>query len=312
VIAIDAKNPNDARPLIETGAPVFLFVNPLEYHGPHLSLENDALVAQGLARDLHARLSEGSDLPFLTASPISAGCDVTVGPGAVETPYREVKRLVLRACRSLVEIGAKKVVLMTFHGGPNHGVALQAGVRFLEEKGVKALAPLHLILREMLTVDPKRFAESYSHIADLNERAAVERELCYDFHAGFFETSMALHYAPESVSQDLAKVPPCPEVKQDRLLRFASRVAGAVGAETLSHELRFAAQGVGWKGLTPFPGYTGRPAHATAASGAFFARHILDRYFEAARDVFAGRAKAPAPIMRWLPVATLGGRLQPK
>jgi hypothetical protein len=36
------------------GAPAFLFVNPVEYHGPHLSLHNDRHISVGLARRLAA------------------------------------------------------------------------------------------------------------------------------------------------------------------------------------------------------------------------------------------------------------------
>lgn len=310
-IAVDTKNPADARALVATGAPVYLLVNPLEWHGPHLSLENDSLVAQGLARDLHARLAEREkDWPFLVAPSISAGCDVTHGPGAVETPYREVKRLVLGACRSLVAVGAKKVVIVTFHGGPNHGNALQAGVRFLAEHGVPALAPLHLVLAELLELDPARYRETFAHVQDSAERAAVERELRYDFHAGFFETSMSLHYAPESVAADFTKLPPCAPVEPVRAFTLAARVAGSLGAASLSRELTFLGHALGWCSLRPFPGYTGRPAHATPRAGAIFAKHIVDKYFDAARATFAG-ARPPKAVFGWLPAVSLGGRLGP-
>ena len=41
--------PNDAaRRLLATGVPVYLPVNPVEYHGPHLSLHTDRLISRGL------------------------------------------------------------------------------------------------------------------------------------------------------------------------------------------------------------------------------------------------------------------------
>ena len=36
-----------ARALLDRGVPVFLTVNPVEYHGPHLSLHNDRLISLG-------------------------------------------------------------------------------------------------------------------------------------------------------------------------------------------------------------------------------------------------------------------------
>ena len=63
-----------AREAVDTGAPVFLFVNPVEYHGPHLPLHNDHLVSAGLARELHARLAaRDPGLPFLSAGELEIG-----------------------------------------------------------------------------------------------------------------------------------------------------------------------------------------------------------------------------------------------
>ena len=44
---------------------MFVPVNPVEYHGPHLSLHNDAVITRGVARDLHAALG-GADRGWLS------------------------------------------------------------------------------------------------------------------------------------------------------------------------------------------------------------------------------------------------------
>jgi hypothetical protein len=88
----------------------------------------------------------------------------------------------------------------------------------------------------------------------------------------------------------------------------ASRAAERAGRARLSAELRFAALGRGWASLRPFPGYTGRPHLASAAAGAAFAGHLVQRYADATKAVFAGGA-GPKPIMRWMLGATLGGTL---
>jgi hypothetical protein len=81
------------------------------------------------------------------------------------------------------------------------------------------------------------------------------------------------------------------------------------GSKRFAAELRFAAIGRGWYALDPFPGYTGRPAQASAAAGAVFAREIVERYAKRAEEIFAGRARSPEPILAWTAKATLGGRL---
>lgn len=300
----------DARALLETGAPVFLLVNPPEFHGPHLPLRNDRLISEGIARDLHARLAdEHRDWPFLVATALEVGCDVVPGPGAVETPFRTVRSLVEGAARALHRLGARRVVLMTFHGGPNHNHAIQAGVRLLERAGVQALAPLNLVTREMLSLEGQRFAAAWAHVEAPADRAALQEELRHDFHAGFFETSMTLHYAPASVSPVHRTLPPCPPVRPTRLLSWLARLARSLGSGELARELDYAAVGTGWYSIRPFPGYTGRPHLASAASGKVFAEAILDRYLVRARAVFGGTDRSPAPILGWLPAVSLGGRL---
>lgn len=209
---------------------------------------------------------------------------------------------------------------MTFHGAPLHNLALEAGVKYLATRGIDAIAPLHLILRTMLDFIPDEHdttktppwhdevAEAYAHIEDENERADMIKNLGTDFHGGFFETSVLLHYAPDAVGKDLRNVPPCPKFGKDARLAIAAKAARAIGANDLARELYFAALGYGWYLLRPFPGYTSSPHRATEKSGAFFAKYIVDRYAEAAEGVFSKANAAPKPIMSWVATASLGGR----
>src|SRR5260370_33859112 len=135
-----------ARALLAAGAPVFLPVNPVEYHGPHLSLHNDGLVSRGLARDIHAVLAQSEgDWPCLVTSDLEGGVDPCPGPGTRATPFRQVRSLVLEACRRLVELGAQRVVLVTFHGGPLHNLSPDDRVRLLAGHRARALAACQLI-----------------------------------------------------------------------------------------------------------------------------------------------------------------------
>jgi len=301
----------EARRLCASGAPVYLTVNPVEYHGPHLSLHNDRLVSRGLTRDLHAALrAHGHDWPLLVGADLEVGVEPTPGPGSRHTRYGHARALVLEACRALVELGVRRVILMTFHGQPLHNLALQAGVDWLDSRGVAALAPFHLVLREMLMFeDAAPFAEALAPIPDPGDRAAAARELKHDFHAGFFETSVAMHYAPGSVSPLHRSLPPCPPSAPDRLFMLASRLARRLGRSMLARELELAAVGLGWNAIRPFPGYTGRPHLAQPASGAVFARKIIEGYVPAVEAVFEGREGAPRPIMAWVARVSGGGRI---
>jgi creatinine amidohydrolase len=301
-----------ARALLASGAPVFLPINPVEYHGPHLSLHNDALVSQGLTREIHAELTRaGRDWPLLVASDLEIGVDPTPGLGSRSTSYRDACSVVVGACRALVELGAQRVVLVTFHGSPLHSLAIDAGVRWLGRNGVPALSPLNLLLRAMLDMRIEDYADAYATVQDPEARAALMREARYDLHAGFLETSLALHYAPDSVDPIYTTLPPCPEITPDAKLAAAGRAADRLGRTVLAAELRFAAFGLGWHALRPFPGYTSRTRHASREAGAVIARHIVGDFAATTARVLAHEEPPPAPIMPWIAKLTLGGTFAP-
>ncbi len=253
------------------GAPVFIGVNPTEYHGPHLSLKNDALCAHGLAERLAARMG----WPFLDAGDLDVGVDPTPGPGSVHTPLAEVRAKVRAAIEAAAHLGARRVILSTFHGAPLHNAALDDA---LATAPVPVLAPFHAVLEGALLAPP-----------------AARR----DFHGGRFETSVALALAPDSVSPELGAIPDCPDFAPAPLLACASRLALRAGRARLSAELDFAAQGTGWHVLRPFPGFTGQPRLATAAEGERHVARILDAYVALARQVFDGRHPHPRAPLAW-------------
>lgn len=298
----------DARALLASGVPVYLTVNPVEYHGPHLSLHNDRLLSIGLAQALHARIAaRRPEWPFVRASDLEIGVEPCPGEGTRVTPFAQVRALILDAVRALEALGARRVVVMTFHGAPMHNLAIEAGLRYLRSRGIPAIAPFHLVLTALLELeDPWTYRDALETIADPAERETMARELVHDFHAGFFETSLALHFAPQSVSPMHVELPPCPPYAPDGAFTMASKLAARAGRTRLARELDFAAHGVGWGRSRPFLGYTGRPHLANAAAGEAFARHMLARA-AVVLDVLEGRAEAPPPIMAWVEQASLGG-----
>jgi creatinine amidohydrolase/Fe(II)-dependent formamide hydrolase-like protein len=227
------------------------------------------------------------------------------------TRFAVTRDLVLEACRALAELGAKRVVILTFHGGPLHALAIEAGVSWLAAHDVRAVAPLNAILRRMLMMDdPAELAPAVAHIADPEERAATLRDLPRDFHGGFFETSVALALTPGSVSQEIMRgLAPCPAITPDAVMSRAARVAGALRHPVLARELQLAAHGTGWLALDPFPGYTGRPHLATVEAGRFFVQLMVDQLAPLIHDVLEGRGRSPAPIMPWIERMSLGGRV---
>jgi creatinine amidohydrolase len=300
----------EARRLLATGVPVYLPVNPVEYHGPHLSLANDGLVSQGMIRAVHERLHGGRrDAPLVRVPDLEVGCGTTPGPGTRHQPFDHVRASVMEACGALAHLGAKAVVLVTFHGDPLHNLAIDAGVRWLRGRGIRALAPMHLLLRRMTRGEFDVLDPVLALVPDPADRALVAAEPAWDFHAGFLETSLALHLAPATVSKAYRDVPPCPPLQPIPALRTLARAAGLAGFPDTAGELRFAASALGWLAMRPFPGYTGRPALASPEVGAALAAVLADGWAEASRAVLVDGAEPPPPVFPWFESLTLGGRI---
>jgi len=313
-----------ARAALGRGVPAFLLVNPIEYHGPHLSLRNDHLVSVGVARDLHAELRRRVGLAgapeeayrLLLTRDLDVGVEPAPGPGSEPVDYFEVRRAVLDACRELAALGASRVVLVTFHGSPLHAYALEAGVRWLRRRGVRAISPMGELLWELLAAESpegaagSRYAEAYAHLPAERARALMA-DIASDFHGGFFETSLALHYAPESVRAFYTELPDCAPFAGPRLVaRGVARLRGlGARARVRAEEVSLVARGAAWLSLRPFPGYTGAPSLATPAAGRVFARELTARFGDAAEAALhRGEAPRPPPL-GWLRWATLFGRV---
>jgi creatinine amidohydrolase len=279
--------------------PVVLCVDPVEYHGPHLTTRNDALLSEGLARRLVGALQgAGQDWPWRCAGQVGAGADPVIGPGSEPVPFREVRRRVIAACRRLYEDGERRVVLATFHGSPLHNLALEAGARWLRRRGVRVFCPMHLLLRELAGGDLGALLPG--------QPPEVQLRLPYDVHAGFLETSLALLLAPDTV-RGHREVAPCPPLAPRPGPQRLAELAGRLGMPELATELGFVARGLAWYGLRPFPGYSGAPHLASAAAGQALVDAVLPALRDRALAVFLRGEPAPGPILAWMGPLTLWG-----
>lgn len=307
------------RWLSPTGAakpvPVYVFVNPVEYHGPHLSLHNDELISWGLARDIHRRWFTEGHQPFLVGGELEMGVDPCPGPGTRAFSFEAVRDACVDVAKSLCEISTDarnlRVVWMTFHGSPLHEHAIEAGVDVVRARGGRSLNPMNALLDLLVKVDGRRFTPAVAHVDDEQERLALLDNIPNDFHGGFFESSLTLHYAPQSVAQDvMATLPPCPALPRDRVLSGLERAARRAGRARLADEFDLAARSQGWGTLRPFPGYTGSPHRASSSAGRYFSEQILDLYAPAIeRALLQGMPAAP-PVMDWVRWATFNGRIE--
>lgn len=231
-----------AWPSVRTGALVLVPIGSTEQHGPHLPLSTDTVIAQAVAE----RAAGALPVPALTAPaiPYGASGEHADFPGTISIGHEALRALIIETVRSLAS-WAGRVVFVNGHGG-NAG-ALDAAVGRLRAEG-------HDVAWAGCGVPGG------------------------DAHAGFTETSVMLHLAPDLV-----------------------RPSDAVGGDTrplaeLMPEL--VARGV--RAVSP-SGVLGDPAGASAEKGRDIVRAMAA---SVARRIREGRADhrgrllepaAPAP-----------------
>jgi creatinine amidohydrolase len=220
-----------------------------------------------------------------------------------------VKRLVRDTCFGLRTLGAKRVVFATFHGEPLHNLAIDDGVKLLRSWNVAAMATMNLVLNESVEMNLDDYAEVFATIPDETERMRCRDGFPADFHAGFFETSLMLHWRPECVGKNWRDLPPCPPLGSSPAILAIARFFKNRGNGKLAREIEFAHFGLQWAKLRPVGGYTGRPAPSNPDAGRIFATRIAAIVARSMREYFFDGKLPPEPIHRWVRTLSLDGRI---
>jgi creatinine amidohydrolase/Fe(II)-dependent formamide hydrolase-like protein len=154
----------------------------IEQHGPHLPLNTDVVIAEGLTRELVARWGEPFDLWQLPPIPIGLSREHDWAPGTLSlslitfvTLLRDLARDIARA------LPARNLVIVNGHGG-NRGVLENLLREFQGDFALNACA---------------------IHPFDLAKVAGG----AFDVHGGASETSVMLALAPDLVRRDLIARP---------------------------------------------------------------------------------------------------------
>lgn len=153
---------------------VVLPLGSFEQHGHHLPLTTDTDIVTAVARGVERRHAK-KILCLPTLWPGHSPHHLFF-PGTLSVSQMPYIQLVIELCRSMVKMGAKKVLLLNGHGGND--------------------VPLRAVVRELKTEFPRVRVVfvSYWTLANLGIRHACE-----------IETSIMLHLHPGRVKMKLAR-----------------------------------------------------------------------------------------------------------
>lgn len=222
-----------------------------EYHGPHLPLETDTIIAKAVAGELRKALPETTDAIFLEAEPVGYSPEHLDRPGTKSLAFDEAVNRWLGIAEDLATRGIRKLMLLNAHGGNAPLmtiVATEARIRL-----------------QMLCV-----ATSWTRFGVPDGLIAPEAK-AIDIHGGEIETSVMLAVAPDKV--DMSKAGDFPSAQSDI-------------AERYRHLRAYGPHAFGWtmRDLNP-DGAAGNAAAATAEKGKALLDHSVSGLAELVTDI---------------------------
>lgn len=214
----------------------------VEQHGPHLPLETDCVIGEGLLTAAASRLPP--DCPVLRLPVLSVGDSLehTRFPGTLSLDPETFQRVVVEWGAGVARAGVRRLLLFSSHGGNLAGADV-AALRLRHDHGL-------LVVRG-----------SYFRFPPPADALPAE-ELRVGLHGGALETALMLHLAPTQVRRRAI----APAGSLDETLFGANRWLSAEGPA-----------GFAWMAGDLAPGgVTGNAALATPALGERLVGHFAE------------------------------------
>ncbi len=180
------------KELIGKDALIIFPIGQTEEHGMHLPVKTDALIAEEVAKRIAERLED--EIPLLVMPTVWAGYSmkaVAEWPGTIRLKPETFINMIFDICASLIEMGFKKIILISNHG--NHTGMLRTVVRKIADEYSMYMA---------LTFPVLMAREEFTKISRAGKGGSC--------HGGEYETSLMLYLDEELV--DMSKM-----TKEDKL-----------------------------------------------------------------------------------------------
>ena len=156
-------------------------IGQTEEHGKHLPLNTDALIAEKISFAVAEKIYK--KIPVFVMPAVWTGYstkEVRKWPGTISVSLNTFKNLVEETCGNLIDMGFKKIVLVSCHG--NHKGILEVVARELADKH-----SIYIALTEPTVLAKEKIAK------------ILETK---DVHGGEYETSLMLYFDGKLVKKE--------------------------------------------------------------------------------------------------------------
>jgi creatinine amidohydrolase len=261
---------------------VLVTMSPLEVHGPHLPIGQDWFEACSLLEaTVVASAKANKDWNYLVMPPIPIATDCLPHTGSVNYTPTLVRDVAYQTLLPFAKRGFARLAISSFHGGPRHICALEDAAHKLSQfKDVAAVSLFSAALKKMFESEDNIFLEALRGKAEFD---LTNQQIGEDQHAGFVETSLALHLWPELVEPGWEKLEPCikPEPESagsDKNAFFSIKQSGSeLSLKNQINKIKYIIEEVSlssshYKKHT----YAGHPAKASAGNGSAIFDFLVD------------------------------------
>lgn len=183
---------------------VAVTMSPMEVHGPHLPIGQDWFEAQALLEEVAASTVERNpDWNVLIIPPVPVAEDSLPHIGSIAMPPHLVRDVAYHLLKPFAEAGFKRLLISSFHGGPRHMTALECAADKLTRKfDTHAISIFSAVVARM-----EEGNVFYDAVKDMPDNKITLEEIARDWHAGFVETSIALHLWPRLIEKGWEELP---------------------------------------------------------------------------------------------------------
>lgn len=226
-------------------------VAAIEQHGPHLPLDVDARINEGLIAGMLARAPAGLPVLVLPMQAVGWSDEHAGFPGTLSVSAETLTKSWYEICASVARTGVRKMVVFNSHGGQTE--------------------VLKIVTRK-LRIDHRMLAVGLNWFALAETASLFDAAECgHGIHAGAIETSMMLHLCPGSVREQAIENFPSSALEMKRDFKRL----GPTGKVPF-----------GWETQDLHPaGAVGDPRNASAEKGKAIVDQVIERFLEVLDDV---------------------------
>lgn len=157
----------------------------IEQHGPHLPVGTDTIINEGLLAQLKAQAPGDLDFRVLPVQAVGKSNEHLWAAGTVTMTADTALKLWVEIGLSVARAGVRKMLILNSHGGNTDLISIVA-------RELRVRAGMYVVRAGWGAFGPP-------------EGLFGPQEMTYGIHGGDVETSLVLHFRPETVDMSLAQ-----------------------------------------------------------------------------------------------------------